>query len=164
MNRNENNNNNNNRRHHIIRIGDGINFEKSKVNVWGMVRGKRDCIKGFILNQVKIGDILWFCTNKNNGGKAIGMAEYICMYDRMDEKLININTYTNDDMGWDGDGEWDIQIHYKNVYNTKDQNINVILRGPSPIITYDQRKPNHKNIENLYKHYDGYKFYGKIDK
>lgn len=160
----DNNNSINNKRHHIIRVGDGINFEKSKVNVWGMVRGNRDCIKGFIINQLKVGDILWFCTNKSNGGKAISMAEYIGMYDRNDEKLININTYTNNEMGWDGDGEWDIQIHYKNVYNTKDQNIKVILRGASPIITYKPDNMNQKNIDNLYKHYDGYKYYGKIEK
>ena len=66
-------------------------------------------------------------------------------------------------MGWEGDGKWDIQIHYKNLYNTKDQNINVILRSPSPIITYQPDNMNHKNIDNLYKHYFGYKYYGKIE-
>ena len=149
------------RRHHIIRVADGINFKNSKYPFWGVKRQKNNIMKGFINNQLKSGDILWFCTNKDNGGKAIGMAEYTVFYDRQDEPLFKINTFTNEEQGWVGDGDWDIQIHYKDLYLTEKQNINVILRGSSSIITYDIDNPNQQNVDNLYQHYDGFKSYGE---
>ena len=148
-------------KHWIIRIGDGVNFKNSKYPFWGMKKGKDGCIKTFLINHVKEGDILWFCTNKKHGGIAIAMAEYTTFYDRSDEPLIKINTYTNKDQNWIGDEDWSIQMHYKNLYNTEKQTIQVILSGPSPIIEYDKERPNQKNIDDLYKHYKGFKFYGE---
>tara|TARA_Y100000593_G_C4175212_1_gene269096 strand:+ start:349 stop:564 length:216 start_codon:yes stop_codon:yes gene_type:complete len=55
-------------KHWIIRIGDGVNFKNSKYPFWGMKKGKDGCMKSILINNVKEGDILWFCTNKANGG------------------------------------------------------------------------------------------------
>ena len=148
------------RNHWIIRVADGINFRNSAEPFWGMKKGRGGCIKSLLLNNVKKGDILWFCTNKKNGGKAIGMAEYTECYDREDEPLIQINTYSNKEQGWIGDDDWHLQIHYTKLYDTEKQNINVLLSGPSPIIEYKPFTENQKNIEDLYKHYEGFSFYG----
>ena len=146
--------------HWIIRVADGKNFKNSIHPFWGIKKGRHGCIKSLFINQVKEGDILWFCTNKANGGKAIGMAEYTRFYDRDDEPLIKINTYSNKDQGWEGDDDWSLQIHYIKLYNIENQNIKVILTGPSPIIKYKPYKEHQKNIDNLYKHYKGFSFYG----
>lgn len=59
-------------------------------------------------------------TSKPFGGKLIGMGEYICYYDRDDEPLIPIHTYSNSEQGWNGEELWNIQIHYKKfVYYRK---------------------------------------------
>ena len=109
---------NNIKKHWIIRVADGKNFKNSIHPFWGIKRGKHGSIKGFILNNINTGDILWFCTNKFNGGKAIGMAEYTILYDRNDEPLIQINTYSNKEQGWEGDDDWSLQMHYTKLYNT----------------------------------------------
>ena len=146
--------------HWIIRVADGINFRNSAKPFWGMKKGRGGCIKSLLLNNVKKGYILWFCTNKDNGGKAIGMAEYTECYDREDEPLIQINTYSNKEQGWIGDDDWHLQIHYTKLYDTEKQNIQVLLSGPSPIIEYKPFTENQKNVEDLYKHYEGFSFYG----
>ena len=146
--------------HWIIRVADGKNFINSVHPFWGIKKGRHGCIKSLFINKVKEGDILWFCTNKDNGGKAIAMAEYTWFYDRDDEPLIQINTYSNKDQGWDGDDSWKLQIQYIKLYIIEDKNIKVILKGPSPIIEYKPYTENQKNIENLYEHYKGFRFYG----
>ena len=62
-----------------------------------------------IVKKIKKGDILWFMTSKKYEGKVIGMSEYCEFYDRSDEPLIQINTYTNEEQNWKGDEKWDIQ-------------------------------------------------------
>jgi len=146
--------------HFIIRVADGKNFKNSIRPFWGIKKGKYGSIKGFIVNNIKSGDILWFCTNKKNGGKAIGMAEYTTLYDRDDEPLIKINTYSNKEQGWEGDEDWSLQLHYKKLYNTEKQDIKVIVSGPMPVIEYKPDNKNQINVDNLYKHYNGFLFYG----
>ena len=106
------------RSHWIIRVQDGRNFKNSKYPFWGVKRGHCNCIKS-IVQKFKPGDVLWFLTSKKFGGKIIAMAEYTCFYDTNDEPLIRINTYTNEQQNWEGNGDWSIQIHYKNLYNTE---------------------------------------------
>lgn len=151
--------NKNQKNHFIIRVADGKNFKNSIHPFWGL-KNNSNRTKGYILNNINPGDILWFCTNKKNGGKAIGMAEYTILYDRKDEPLIQINTYSNKEQGWEGDGDWSLQMHYQKLYNTEKQDIKVIIPGPQSIIRYNPDHKNQINVDNLYKHFTGFQFYG----
>lgn len=146
----------NNRKHWIIRVGDGINFKNSVYPYWGLKRGSNGIIKSIVKTFNK-GDILWFLTSKNYGGKFIGMAEYINFYDRDDEPLLSINTKTNEEQNWNGDDNWNIQILYKNLYNTEKQNLKECIRGASSILHYERNKNKMNN--NLELHYQNYIFY-----
>lgn len=54
------------------------------------------------------------------------------------------------------DNNYELELHYTNLYNTEKQNIKIDeILGQSPIINY-----NHKIKEDLEKHYIGFKFYG----
>ena len=65
------------------------------------------------------------------------MAEYTHYYDSEEEPLIKLNTYTNEELGWSGEQKWDIQIHYKNLYETEEQNISFTVHNPRSIIDYN---------------------------
>jgi len=140
--------------HWIIRVNDGINFSNSIYPFWGVKKRYKSYVKKF-----KPGDILWFMTSKPFGGKLIGMSEYTGFYDRNDEPLIQINTYTNKDQNWVGDEDWVIQIHYTNLYNTSKQEIKACIQHQNAIFNYETYK--NKIDGNLYKHYKGFKFYAE---
>ena len=142
----------------LIRVGDGNNFKNSKYPIWGVKRGKNGCIKS-VVEKFKPGDILFFITNKDNGGKVIAIAEYTKFYDRKDESLIKINTVTNKEQNWKGNEAWDIQIHYKNLYNSERQNIEICVQCAATILEYKTFKDRIK--ENLNKHYNNFKKYGE---
>jgi hypothetical protein len=142
----------------IFRVGDGENFRNSKFPFWGVKRGPNDCIKA-IVKKMKKGDICWFMTSKCYGGKIIGMSEYTEFYDKKDEPLIQVNTFSNDEQNWKGDGLWDIQIHYKNLYNTEKINITGCIKCSAIIFDYD--KVVSKINGNLYEHYKNFKLYGE---
>ena len=144
--------------HWIIRVQDGDNLRNSKYPFWGVKRGKNNCIKS-IVNKFKKGDILWFMTSKKYGGKLIGMAEYDCYYDRKDEPLININTYSNKEQNWKGDENWDIQIQYIDFYDTENQNIEACIQCAGIILNYDTFKDKIKS--DLYLHCNNFKYYGR---
>tara|TARA_B100000780_G_C20949487_1_gene378769 strand:- start:102 stop:599 length:498 start_codon:yes stop_codon:yes gene_type:complete len=104
--------------HFFIRVADGVNFKNSKYPMWGF-KSCKGGTKTYINNHMKSGDILWFITSKmatKTTSIVVGMAEYVDMFDRHNEDLIKFNTYTNKDMGWTLDTNWDIQISYKNLY------------------------------------------------
>jgi hypothetical protein len=140
----------------IIRVNDGENFRNSKFPFWGVKRGKGGRIKT-IIKKMKNGDILWFMTSKNHGGKLIGMSEYCGFYDVDDEPLIQINTKTNEEQSWKGDEHWDIQIHYRNLYITERQNITGCIQCGGIILEYETFKE--KIDGNLYEHYKNFIFY-----
>ena len=144
--------------HWIIRVADGENFKNSKFLFWGVKQGRNGCIKT-IVKKINKGDILWFMTSKIYGGKLIGMSEYINFYDREDEPLININTLSNEEQNWKGTEQWDIQIHYTNLYNTEKQNINACLQCGGIILEYIKFKEKIK--DNLIEHYKNFKFYAE---
>ena len=143
--------------HWIIRIGDGENFKNSKKSIWGINGGSNNYTKSIIHNKFNEGDILWFLTPQQFGKKVIGMAEYTHYYDSEEEPLIKLNTYTNEELGWNGDQKWDIQIHYKNLYDTENQNISFTVHDPGTIINYNTHFMN--ITENLQEHYNNYKKY-----
>ena len=148
--------------HWIIRVQDGENFRNSKHPFWGVKRGKNNCIKTTVNNKFKKGDILWFMTSKNYGGKLIGMSEYTCWYDRHDEPIFPIHTYSNKEQNWKGDEDWCIQIHYKNLYNTEKQNIKAVIQCGGIILEYETFKD--KGLPDLYNHYNMFKYYGEPKK
>ena len=161
--------------HYIIRVDDGENFRSSRLPFWGVKRGgmnKRTGKRGngikTIVEKFKPGDILWFLTSKTHGGKLIAMAEYTEFFDKDDEPLVSIKTYTNSDQNWKGDEEWSIQIHYKNLYITEKQNILMVLQCGGTIIEYTQLNKDGSpsmfarlgsNCPDLHTHYKNYKFY-----
>ena len=129
--------------HIVIRVGDGVNFRNSKNPFWGMKKNALGIVK-----NMSAGDIIWFVVNKAYGGKAIGMAEFTGeFYNRNEEKLVGINTLTNEEQGWKGDEAWDIQIHYKNLYIIDHANINVCVQGAWNIMYYSSI--SHKIEDNL---------------
>jgi hypothetical protein len=144
--------------HWIIRVGDGENFRNSKYPFWGIKRGKNGNIKS-IINKINKGDILWFITSKQYGGKIIGMSEYCYFYDKLDEPLLQINTTTNEEQNWKGEDSWSIEIHYYNLYITEKQNIECCIQCSGNILKYETFKD--KIPSNLYKHYENYKFYAE---
>lgn len=146
-------------RHWLVRVQDGENFRNSKHPFWGVKpRGGG----GMVKKSFREGDILWFMTSKPYGGKIIGMAEYTHYFDRNDEPLVLINTYSNFEQGWKGDEQWSIQIHYKNLYVTEKQNITAIINSPSNILDYETwYAKKHLGLPDLYRHYDNFKFYAE---
>jgi hypothetical protein len=89
------------------------------------------------------------------------MAEYSCNYDRVDEPLITINTYSNKEQNWKGEDDWDIQIHYTNFYNTEVQNLEIVIQCGATIMEYETFKDKKKDFPDLYHHYKNFKFYAK---
>ena len=163
--------------HYIIRVDDGENFRNSRLPFWGVKKGgmnKRTGKRGngikTIVEKFKPGDIMWFLTSKTHGGKLIAMAEYTEFFDKDDEPLIPIKTYTNSDQNWKGDEDWSIQIHYKNLYITEKQNIPMVLQCGGTIIEYNQVNKDGSpsmfarlgsNCPDLHTHYKNYKFYAE---
>jgi hypothetical protein len=145
-------------KHWLIRVKNGENFRNSKYPFWGVKRGNHGCIKT-IVNKIKKGDILWFMTSKNYGGKLIGMSEYTYYYDREDEPLIRMNTYLNKEQNWKGEEDWDIQIHYENLYITEKQNIKASVQCGGIILEYETFKD--RGLPNLYNHYNNFKYYAE---
>jgi len=145
-------------KHWIFRVNDGANFRNSVYPFWGVKRGKGGCMKT-IVSKFKPNDVLWFMTNKKYGGKIIGMAEYTGFYDRADEPLLQINTKTNIDQNWVGDGLWDIQIHYCNMYVTEKQNITGCIQCGATILEYETFKLEVNG--DLYNHYNNFKMYAE---
>lgn len=143
--------------HWLIRVQDGINFKNSKMPFWGVKKGKNGSVKGLV-NKIKKGDILWFIKSKKFGGTIIGMSEFTCYYDRDDEPLVSINTYSNEEQNWIGNEDWSIQIHYKNFYETESQNLKAIIQCAATILNYNTFKDK---LPDLEKHYQNFKFYSK---
>jgi hypothetical protein len=141
--------------HWIIRVGDGINFKNSQSNkIWGFrdINGQKT-----ILEKFNEGDILWFITSKPYGGKVVGMAEFVKLYDRKNEFLIPINTFSNEENGWSGNIDWDLQITYKNLYNTEAQNISLVVKFAGNIMNYGSfKKYIDLDLDVIYKNYVTY--------
>ena len=150
------------RRHKLVRVRDGENFRNSIYPCWAIKRGYNDCNKT-IVKKYNVGDILWFITSKPYGGKIIGMGEYCGFYDRCDEPLLKINTISNDEQNWKGDEEWDIQIHYCNLYNTERYNFTACIQCAANIMeyhTFKDKTPAPINV-NLYDEYKNIIFYAE---
>jgi hypothetical protein len=119
--------------HWIIRVRDGKHFwSSSKDNLWGITS---KYAKSF-LRDVREGDILWFLTNKVAGGKLISVATFSFKNERVLGPLIAL-TKTNEELGWTlVDGEWDTEIHYKDMYDLTACSLIPDIKGQAAIRQY----------------------------
>ncbi len=147
-------------KHWIIRVYDGQNFKNSKYAFWGVKRGRCGAMKTMV-QKIKPKDILWFLTNKESGGKIIGMAEFTYFVDREDESLIQIHTCTNEEQGWTRDDDWCIQIHYKNLYFTEKQCFYASIQCAGTIMSYDVWRNKGVIRYDLDMHYQNFVFYAE---
>lgn len=103
----------------ILRIGDGKHFNaSSSKSIWGINTIKSTHGKWFV-SRVKEGDLLWFVTGKSNG-LIVAVATFTSIQPRVLGPLLAL-TLTNSELGWDkSEGEWDTEVHYKDLYNLTD--------------------------------------------
>lgn len=146
------------KKHFFIRVGNGVNFKNSNYPIWGL-KSNKGSTKTYIKKHMTKGDILWFITSTSATKKpsiAIGMAEYNEIFDINDERLIKLNTYSNEEMGWTIETNWDIQISYQNLYCGKTiekHNFNTNLKCAASILSLetfsDRISVDFKNEYNL---------------
>jgi hypothetical protein len=107
----------------IMRCGDTSNFiASSKYNIWGVNSKKNKDV----FNGLKEGDILVFVQNNLSkktpqDGNIIAIATY---------KAKNSRVMTNEQLGWTGDGNWDYELHYTDLYDLREDKINIDLTQP----------------------------------
>jgi len=74
------------------------------------------------------------------------MATFERYIDRRDETLINVNTLSNNENNWtdnngnETDKRWDIQIHYRNLYQIDELNIVQVIVAPPTVMEYEASK------------------------
>jgi hypothetical protein len=121
--------------HFLLHIGDGRHFNaSSSKSIWG-VNSKHSFVKGFI-NKVNNGDILWFVKSKTNG-QIVAVATFTDTKKRILGPLIEL-TFTNKELGWDKtEGEWDTEVHYKDLYNLSQCNLISQIKGAAGIRIYN---------------------------
>jgi aryl-phospho-beta-D-glucosidase BglC (GH1 family) len=135
----------------LLRASDGNNFiASSKYNIWG-VTSTND--KHF-LNNVKVGDRLWFIMSKSNG-KILAVATYTSHNKRELGPLITL-TSSNTELGWTK-GSWDTEVHYTDLYNLSDCMLLTHIESPLNI-----RKYNEKCKIQLSEAYENIKVYSRI--
>lgn len=120
--------------HFIIRVGDGKNFiNSSGFSIWGVKERYTTSIK-----KMKIGDKLWILAKF---GKVIAVCDYESYNKRVLGPLLSL-TMDNEELGWKcNNNEYNIEIHYTNLYNLLDSNVLLPLNIISSIILY-------KNVKN----------------
>ncbi len=121
----------------ILRVGDGGNLiRSSKYRIWG-IQAKTATNKHFVKN-VKCGDRLWF-VKSNSNGKLLAVATYRSHNMRVFGPLLN--TMTNEELGWTGDGtDWtsEYEIHYSDLYNLNSCNMLTHIKGAATIRKYNE--------------------------
>tara|TARA_B110001469_G_scaffold26919_1_gene27659 strand:- start:6173 stop:6631 length:459 start_codon:yes stop_codon:yes gene_type:complete len=145
--------------HWIIRIGNGNHFiSSSKFNIWG-INSKDKCNTNKFIKEAHEGDILWFVTS-NSKGKAISVSTFKEIKNREIGPLVSFSQ-TNEELGWnETEGDWDIEIHYTELYNITELNILTRIKSPR---TYRRYSDNIDKIPvNLVKEYENIIKYSKI--
>jgi len=145
--------------HWIIRIGNGNHFiSSSKFKIWGINSKDKSNTSKFI-NDVKENDILWFVTSESKGN-VIAVSVFKEIKIRSIGPLINLSM-TNEELGWvDQEGEWDMEICYKELYNIRILNILTRIKSPR---TYRRYSDNLVKIPvNLIEEYEKIVKYSKI--
>jgi hypothetical protein len=118
-------------------IGDGVHFNaSSSKNIWG-INSKHSGAKGF-LTTVREGDLLWFVKSKTNG-QLVAVATFTGTNKRILGPSIE-RTLTNSELGWDkSEGEWDTEVHYKDLYNLTNCNLISEIKGAAVIRLYNDK-------------------------
>lgn len=133
----------------LFRVGNGENLKRSsKYRIWG-ISSKSLASKYFIQN-VKLGDRLWFVKNKSQG-KILAVATYRSHNMRILGPLVDISL-TNEELGWFDpiDGEYNIEIHYTDLYGLNDCELLTHIKGMSTIRKYDEKCRVNLEVEYSY--------------
>ena len=84
------------------------------------------------------GDLLWFVTGRSKG-HVVAVATFTCIKERILGPLIEI-TATNSELGWtETDGDWDTEVHYKDLYNLTQCNLFSGIKGAATIRLYGEK-------------------------
>lgn len=123
--------------HWLLRIGDGIHFKaSSSKSIWG-ITSTYNFTKGF-LSKAKAGDLLWFVKGASNG-QIVAVATLTYTNKRIIGPIIEL-TLSNSELGWDKtDGEWDTEVHYKDLYNLTDFQLFSEIKGAAGIRSYNDK-------------------------
>jgi len=123
--------------HFILHIGDGIHFNaSSSKSIWG-INSTHSLAKWFLSN-VSEGDLLWFVKSKTNG-QLVAVATFTGTKKRILGPLIAL-TLTNTELGWNKtEGEWDTEVHYKDLYNLTRCNLISEIKGAAGIRLYNDK-------------------------
>jgi len=123
--------------HFLLYIGDGVHFNAtSSKSIWG-ITSKHSFAKGF-LTTAREGDLLWFVKSKTNG-QLVAVATFTGTNKRILGPLIEL-TLTNSELGWDkSEGEWDTEVHYKDLYNLTHCNLISEIKGAAGIRLYNDK-------------------------
>jgi hypothetical protein len=115
--------------HYLLRVGDGQHFISSQSYMrWGVNSAHRGWVPKF-LKDVKPGDILWFIQSESKG-KVLGVATFVRHCPRELGPLIAV-TPTDAELGWTQTaGEWDTEIHYKDLYDVSGCDIHTDIKSP----------------------------------
>ena len=142
-------------KHWLLRIGDGDHFNNSSSkSIWG-INSSHSLAKWFLSN-VSEGDLLWFVKGKTNG-QIVAVATFTGTKMRILGPLIEL-TSTNEELGWTKtDGDWDTEVHYKDLYNLTHCDLFSHLIGPCVIRPY-----NDKCRVNLIMEYPSIVRYSKV--
>jgi len=119
------------KQHFLLRIGDGDHFVSSSSHqLWG-INSQTIFGKGF-LRMARKGDLLWFVQSASKG-QVIAVATFKGIQPRVLGPIINI-TPTNEELGWTKQlGEWDIEVHYKRLYDLRDSALHTEIKGAATI-------------------------------
>jgi hypothetical protein len=125
----------------LLRIGNGINFRNSSKHlIWGI--NSKFAVGKFFVKEVKAGDRLWFVLSKTHG-KILAVSTFTQCKDRELGPLVNMSL-TNDELGWNKqenkDQDWNVEIHYKELYNLEDCDLVSNILGVSTIRKYNPEK------------------------
>jgi len=123
--------------HFLLHIGDGEHFNaSSSKSIWG-ITSRHSFAKGF-LTTAKEGDLLWFVKSKTNG-QIVAVATFTEIKKRVLGPLIEL-TLTDTELGWNKTkGEWDTEVHYKNLYNLTHCNLISEIKGAVGIRLYNDK-------------------------
>ena len=106
--------------------------------------------------EAKEGDLLWFVKSKTNG-QIVAVATFTRTNKRILGPLIEL-TLTNAELGWDkSEGDWDTEVHYKDLYNLTHCNLISEIEGANSI-----RRYNYKCKINLITEYPQIIRYSKV--
>jgi len=121
--------------HWLLRVGDGVHFRcSSKFHQWGIESSNKT--NNRFQKEVKKDDILWFVRTK---GILVGVATYVGHGPRVLGDIIDLSK-TNKELGWTKQkGEWDIEVHYKDLYDIEASNLHTGIKGACVIRLYNEK-------------------------